>query len=114
MSVQGGVDTLGEVFEPGLASLELLLGLADRGGAEEVAELELAVPAAESIQALLFLVELGERELLIAELAVDLGLELGALAEELRPLVLAPGGEERFEARHLRLVAAPRVQEQGF
>src|SRR5262249_59771701 len=94
--------------------LDALGGRFGGGRAERLAELELAVPAAKPVEALLLLVQLGKRELLRVELAVDLGLVLRTLADELGPLVLAPGCEERLEAQRLRLVAPAGVEEQGF
>jgi hypothetical protein len=55
VSVRGGVDPFGKVLEPRLALLETPLGRCGRGGTEQVAELELAVPAPEPLQALLLL-----------------------------------------------------------
>src|SRR5262249_28317406 len=86
--------------------------LLGRGGAEEVAELEVAVPAPEPLQALLLLVQLGERELLVGELALELGLVLAALPDELTPLVLATGREEGLQALGLGPIAPAPVQKQ--
>src|SRR5262245_44155764 len=112
MAVGGGVHALGEVLEPGLALLQTVIGFVGGGGAEQVAELEVAVPAPEPLQALLLFVQLGERELLLGDFAFELGLVLAALGDELAPFLLSPGGEEGLQALVLGSIAAAGVQEQ--
>src|SRR5262249_53900472 len=112
MPVCGGVDPLGEFFEPRLASLQLLLGPDGRGSSEDVAELDVAEPTAEPFEALLLFVQFRKRELPLGNLPFELGLVLGAFADELRPLVFATRGEQRLETAGLSLVAAVRVQQQ--
>ena len=63
------------------------------GGHEHVASTQVAVPPAEPLQVLFLLVEFGCRELLDPDLLVDLLVELGALGEELPPLLLTLGAE---------------------
>ena len=91
--VQRGVDEVGELGEPLLAALERFVGRRRRGRAEHVAELQLAEPAAQPFQALLFLVEFCDGELALGDLAIELGLVLRALAQELDPLLLPRRGE---------------------
>ena len=61
----------------------------DVGGAEDIARAPIALPASETIDVLLFLVQLGERELLVADLLVQLSQALPALRHELDPLSAA-------------------------
>src|SRR5262245_2969761 len=112
MSVGSGVDALGEVLEQRLALLQTAVGCRGGRGAEKVAQLEVAVPAPEPLEALLLLVQLGERELLLGDLAFELGLVLAALGDELAPFLLATGGEEGLEALGLGPIAAMCFQEQ--
>src|SRR5512132_578497 len=91
--VDGLVDAVGVVLQPLGAVLEPLLSLDRQGGAEQVADLELAIPAAQPLQALLLLVQLGQSELGGARLLVQFGLVLAALGEELGPFGLPGGGE---------------------
>jgi len=81
---------------------------------EQVAQLQLAMPAPETVEALLFLVEFGRRELLLCELAIELAFVLGAFADELQPLFLAGRCELRFEPSSLKGVATARGEEQHF
>src|SRR5262249_46496537 len=69
-----------------------------------------AVPAPEPLQALLLLVQLGERELLLGDFSFEFGLVLSALSDELAPLLLTTGGEEGLQALVLDPVAAVRPQ----
>ena len=112
MFVQRAVDALGEVLEARLALSELALGSGRGRGSEEIAQLQLSVPAPESLEALFLLVELGERELLFGDLLVELRLVLLALAEELEPFGLASGGEDVLEPGGLVGVATAPVKEQ--
>src|SRR5215831_17482687 len=112
MSVGSGVDALGEVLEQRLALLQTAVGFRGGRGAEEVAQLEVAVPAPEPFEALLLLVQFGERELLLGDFAFELGLVLAALGDELAPFLLATGGEEGLEALGLGPIAAMRFQKQ--
>src|SRR5690349_3933134 len=68
MAVPGLVDALGEVFQGFGAFLEPPLGHWGVGGAEQVAGPDGAVPAAQPVQALFFLIQLGERQLALPNL----------------------------------------------
>jgi hypothetical protein len=69
------------------------------------------VPAAQAVEALLFLLELGEGELLLGDLALEFRVVLGAIAEEFDPLGLAGGCVLLGQARLGLLVAAVGVEE---
>src|SRR5262245_65066126 len=112
MSVGSGVDALGEVLEQRLALLQTAVGFRGGRGAEKVAQLEVAVPAPEPLEALLLLVQLGERELLLGHLAFELCLVLVALSDELAPFLLATGGKEGLQPRALGSIAAVRLQKE--
>ena len=92
MAGDGLEDALGVVLQLGLALLEALVGAGGRGGAEHVAQPQLAVPATQPFQALLFFVQLGQGQLGLGDLLVDLGQVLAALGQELGPFGLAGGG----------------------
>ena len=112
MSVGGGIDPLCEVVELCLASLQPAFGFVGRWGAEEVAELEVSVPAAEPLEALFLLVEFGEREFLLGEFALDFGLVLDGFGDELGPFFLTTCSEEGLKAFCLGLVATAGFQDQ--
>ena len=76
-----------------------MLRLALGTSREQVTRAQLPEPAVQALQVLLLLVEFRSRELLDANLLVDLAFELRPLGQELRPLRLALLVEERFEAR---------------
>src|SRR5262249_4375408 len=109
--VDQAVDQVGVGLEPPGALLEAPAGLGRRGRAEDVTELQLAIPAAETLEALLLLVELSKRELGLGALAVELGLVLAALGQDLAPLLLAGGAELGLEPHPVRLVVPDRVQD---
>src|SRR6266700_8193692 len=75
------------------AVLELPGGLGRAGRAEHVAGGQFPVPAAQPVQALLFFFQLGQGELALADLGVDLGTELAAVGDELGPFGLPGPGE---------------------
>src|SRR5579859_7284955 len=79
------------------AVLELLGGLGGAGRAEHVAGGQFPVPAAQPLQALLFFLQLGEGELALGDLGVDLGAELAAVGGELRPLSLPRLAEQLLQ-----------------
>ena len=83
--VQGGEDPLGVVHQPLGAVLELLIGFGGGTGTEHVAGFAVAVPPAQALQASLLLFQLGQGELVLANLFVDLSVELVAVGEELDP-----------------------------
>ena len=112
MFVQRAVDALGEVLEARLALSELALGSGRGRGSEEIAQLQLSVPAPESLEALFLLVELGEGEFLLGEFALDFGLVLDGFGDELGPFFLATCGEEGLQALCLGLVATAGFQDQ--
>src|SRR5262249_21027898 len=85
----GLVDLLGEVFQGLGAVLEPLVGRCGAGGAEQVPGADRAVPAAQPVQALFFLIQLGERQLALRDLTGQLGFILAAIRQELAPLGLA-------------------------
>jgi hypothetical protein len=89
--------------------LELLVGLGRGGGAEHVAGGQLAVPAAQPFQAVLFFFEFGHGELGDLDLLVDLGVEFGAVCDELGPLLGPLGGEPRLQPGSVRFVASAAV-----
>src|SRR5262249_43248048 len=67
-----------------------------------------AIPAAQPVQALLFLVEFGERQLALRDLIGQLGLVLAAVGQELAPLSLALRGEERLQLGSAGLILGHR------
>src|SRR5712692_5777338 len=73
-SFPGLVDLFGELFECLGAFLEPPLCGRGAGGAEQVAGADGAVPAAEPVQALLLLIQLGEGQLALGHLPGQLGL----------------------------------------
>src|SRR5690606_3754167 len=77
---------------------------------EDVALLQVAVPAAQTLQALLLLLELRERELRLRHFAVDLGDELRAVRDELSPLVLARAAEGVDDQRRRSVVVRADVE----
>src|SRR6266567_2195539 len=91
------VDAFGEVLQPLGALLEPRLGRRGARGAEQVPRLDGAVPAAQPVQALFFLIELGKGELALGDLAGQLGLVLAAVGEELGPLGLPLASEQRLQ-----------------
>src|SRR5690242_18653131 len=92
--VQGAEDLLGVAGQLLGAVLELQGGLGGAGRAEHVAGGQFPVPAAQPLQALLFFFQLGQGELALGDLGVDLGAELAAVRDELRPLRLPRLGEQ--------------------
>src|SRR6185312_9071375 len=93
----GLVDPLGEVFQGLGAFLEPPLGHRSAGRAEQVPGPDRAVPAAEPVQALLLLIQLGQRQLALGDLTGQLGLLFAAVGQELAPFGLALGGEQRLQ-----------------
>ena len=85
MAADGAEDALGVVLQLGLALLEALVGAGGRGGAEHIAQPQLPVPATQPFQTLLFFVQLGQGQLGLGDLLVDLGQVLAALGQELDP-----------------------------
>jgi hypothetical protein len=65
------------------------------------------VPAAQPVQALLFFLQLGQGELGLADLGVDLGAELAAIGEKLRPVGLPGLGEQLLQPGRVGLPAGP-------
>src|SRR5262249_44454678 len=106
----GLVDLLGEVFQGLGAVLEPLVGRCGAGGAEQVPGADRAVPAAQPVQALFFLIQLGERQLALRDLTGPLGFILAAIRPELAPLGRAPpqrhGTAQARPTRRRRAAAA--------
>src|SRR5262249_29882460 len=90
------VDAFGEVLQALAGFLQPAFRLVVRR-AEDVAGAQLSVPASKALQVLFFFVEFRSRELLGADLLVDLRVELRALGEELGPFLFALFGEQGFE-----------------
>src|SRR5262245_40237161 len=107
-------DPLGVVLQTIGALLETTFSFRARRGPEDVAKTDFSVPPSEALEILLLLVELGRRELLGADLLVDLLVELGALGEELGPLLLTLGSEHRLQSCGHRVSARDRVQDDRF
>ena len=60
-----------------------------RGCTKAVSDPKFSIPALEPVEVLLLFVQFGQGELLLGEFAVDLGVELAALGDELDPLRLS-------------------------
>src|SRR5882757_5264005 len=98
------------VVEPLGAVLELLVGVGRGGCAEHITGLEVPMPAAQPFKALFLLFQLRQGELALRDLFVDLDVELAAVGEELRPLVLALSGEQLTQAGGVGLAAPGRLE----
>src|SRR5450759_3896599 len=81
-----------------LAQLEVADGVGSGRTGEEISRASVPVPAAQPVQALLFLLELREGELAERLFLVELGEVLAAVGAKLRPLLLAGLGVEPVEA----------------
>src|SRR4051812_42975668 len=101
--VQPGVHGVGVVLEHRPAPPQSIGRLHGGVQAEHVTALQVAVPAAQPIQALLLLLQLGQGELGRPHLLGDLLLVLAAVCVELVPL-LQPDLQERLPQRGLRLL----------
>jgi hypothetical protein len=108
--VDGLEDQVGVVRQLLGAVLELPGGLGGAGRAEHVPGGQLPVPAAQPVQALLFFFQLGQGELALADLAVDLSIELAAVGDELIPLRLPGLGEQLLQPRRVRLAPPGGLQ----
>src|SRR6266545_3770672 len=110
--VDGLVHPVGVVVQELLASLKALLGPGGLRQRERVAGLEVAPPAAQPLQAVLLLLQLGQGELAQPLLLGQLGLVLAAVGDELGPLLLTGAGELGRQQRAGRLVVRIGVQDQ--
>ena len=81
-----------------LAQLEVADGVGSGRTGEEISRASVPVPAAQPVQALLFLLELREGELAERLFLVELGEVLAAVGAKLRPLLLAGLGVEQPRA----------------
>src|SRR5882757_2318297 len=95
--VQRGEHPLGVVGQPLGAALELLARLGGRGRAEHITGRQVAVPAAQPLQAVFLFFEFGHGELGDPDLLVDLGVEFGAVGDELGPLFFSLRGEQGLQ-----------------
>src|SRR6185369_351434 len=112
-SVYRSVDLVGVPVENGLAALESILGVLPLGYAEDVAGAKLSGPAAEPVQVVLLLVQLGHGQFVDAQFLGDFDVELVALGRELGPFGGAGGVELGDQGRAIGLVAGPAVEGEG-
>src|SRR5262249_62351866 len=91
------VHAVREVLESHFALLQPLLRGLLRVRPEHVPAPQVPKPAAQPLEILVFLVQLGGGELPRPDLLVDLPVELAALGQELLPLVLAVRVERLLE-----------------
>src|SRR5262249_1775126 len=92
---------LGDLLQPPL-------GRGGTGGAEQVPGPDRTVPAAQPLQALLLLIQLGQGHLALGHLAGQLGVVLAAVSDELRPLGLPLRGEQALQLRDAGLLLGHR------
>ena len=88
------VDLLGEPLQRLRAILQASLGRGSARGAEQVPGADRPVPAAQPLQALLRLIELGQGQLALGHLPGQLGLVLAAVTQKLRPFGFPLLGEQ--------------------
>jgi hypothetical protein len=106
----GVEDPLGVVLQLGLAVLEAPVGTGGRGGAEHIPQPQLAMPATQPFQALFLLVQLGQGQLGLGDLGVELGQVLATLGQEFDPFGLAGGGVDGRQPLGVGRLAAGGVQ----